>query len=786
VEKKMRDIKYSLSDLSCASCADRIERKVNKLDDVEVASVNFVTKEITITPKKSYDSETLFSKIKKIVKDEESSTEVCEISTNLLFAIEGLDCANCAAKIEDKLIKTDGIIDASVDFMSKKLKLVLSNVSEKNKIIDITQRIISKLEPGVTISEINQGGDSDVEEVDESTLKKDFIIFGVGILLFISALFVKEDTLPHYVLLILSYFIIGGEVVLKAFKNIFRGKVFDENFLMTIATVGAFIIGEHPEAVAVMIFFQIGEFFQDIAVNRSRRSIKKLLDIRPDTAMIQNGKNSVEMRIEEVGIGEIMIIRPGERIPLDGEVITGKSTIDTKVLTGESVPTSVFPGEQVLSGCININGVLTVMVTKLSSESTVSKVLELVENASSKKAPTEKFITKFARVYTPIVVIIAALLAFIPPLLIEGATFDEWIYRALIFLVISCPCALVVSIPLGFFGGIGAASRNGILVKGGNFLEALNDIEIAVFDKTGTLTEGTFTVTEINTMNGLSNEELLEKAAYVESYSNHPIAVSVVSKYNKEINQNLLSKVEEISGHGVKATYQGAEILIGNARLMDKEGIDFQESKSLGSILYIAIDGQYAGNIVVSDQIKKDSKTAIQMLKSFGIKKIVMLTGDKKLVADSVGKELMIDEVYSELLPEDKLIIVEELLKQKSKKGKLFFAGDGINDTPVLARSDIGIAMGGLGADAAIDVADVVIMNDEPSKIGTAVFVAKRTRKIVWQNIYFALGIKFMFLALGALGIATMWEAVIADVGVSLLAVLNAMRVLNYKYDKSL
>ncbi|PKK96683.1 MAG: cadmium-translocating P-type ATPase, partial [Tenericutes bacterium HGW-Tenericutes-3] len=486
--------------------------------------------------------------------------------------------------------------------------------------------------------------------------------------------------------------------------------------------------------------------------------------------------------VEEVNVGQIMVIRPGERIPLDGEVITGESTIDTKVLTGESVPRNVSIGEQVLSGCININGVLTAKVTKLSNESTVSKVLELVENATSKKAPTEKFITKFARVYTPIVVIIAALLALIPPLLINGATFDDWIYRALIFLVISCPCALVVSIPLGFFGGIGAASKNGILVKGGNFLEALNNIEIAVFDKTGTLTEGTFTVTEINTIGGLSKAALLEKAAYAESYSNHPIAVSVVKKYNKKIDQNQLTEVEEISGNGVKATVQGSRIMIGNSRFMEKESIDFEESESLGSILYIAIDGKYAGNIIVSDKIKKDSKIAIQVLKSLGIKKTVMLTGDKKRVADSVGMELMIDEVYSELLPEDKLIKVEELLKQKSKRGKLFFVGDGINDTPVLARSDIGIAMGGLGADAAIDIADMVIMSDEPSKIGTAVYVAKRTRKIVWQNIYFALGVKLIFLTLGAFGIATMWEAVIADVGVSLLVVLNSMRVLNYRY----
>lgn len=776
----MKEIKYSLSEISCASCADKIEQKIKKLNGVEEGYLNFVTKEIKVQVADSTDTARLFDTIKKIVKDEEGDVEVCELTPNVIYAIDGLDCANCAAKIEEKLNKTEGILGANVDFIAKKLTLQFKNSLDQKRIEEKVQKIIDKIEPGVTIAQSNVKNEDHVDE--ESSMTKDLIILGIGILLFIGGLLIAEGTVFRYVLLILSYFIIGGEVVLKAVNNIYRGKVFDENFLMTIATMGAFAIGEHPEAVAVMIFYKVGEFFQDVAVNRSRRSIKKLMSIRPDVATIKKGNTSVEMRVEDVQTGEIMIIKPGERIPLDGEVLSGDSTIDTKILTGESVPVNVTKGEMVLSGCININGLLTVKVTKLASESTVSKVLEMVENATSKKAPTENFITKFARVYTPIVTSLAVLIAVIPPLVIQGATFEEWIYRALIFLVISCPCALVVSIPLGFFGGIGAASRNGILVKGGNYLEALNNIEIAVFDKTGTLTEGTFTVTEINTANGATQEELLEKAAYVESFSNHPIAVSVVNKYNKEIDQSLITNVEEISGHGVKAAYQNDIIAIGNARLMKREGVEFKESIALGSIIYIAINGKYVGNIVVSDQIKQDSKTAIKMLKSLGIKKTVMLTGDKKLVADAVGQELDIDEIHSELLPEDKLNIVEKLLLQKSSRGKLFFVGDGINDTPVLARADIGIAMGGLGADAAIDVADVVIMNDEPSKIGTAVFVAKRTRKIVWQNIYFALGVKLLFLALGAVGIATMWEAVIADVGVSLLAVLNAMRVLKYNY----
>src|SRR5690554_2283685 len=772
----MKEIKYSLSEISCASCADKIEQKIKKLNGVEEGYLNFVTREIKVQVADSTDTARLFDTIKKIVKDEDGDVEVCELTPNVIYAIDGLDCANCAAKIEEKLNKTEGILGANVDFIAKKLTLQFKNSLDQKRIEEKVQKIIDRIEPGVTIAQSNVKNEEHVDE--ESSMTKDLIIFGIGILLFTGGLLIAEGTVFRYVLLILSYFIIGGEVVLKAVNNIYRGKVFDENFLMTIATMGAFAIGEHPEAVAVMIFYKVGEIFQDVAVNRSRRSIKKLMSIRPDVATIKKGNTSVEMRVEDVQTGEIMIIKPGGRIPLDGEVLSGASTIDTKILTGESVPVKITKGEMVLSGCININGLLTVKVTKLVSESTVSKVLEMVENATSKKAPTENFITKFARVYTPIVTSLAVLIAVIPPLVIQGATFEEWIYRALIFLVISCPCALVVSIPLGFFGGIGAASRNGILVKGGNYLEALNNIEIAVFDKTGTLTEGSFKVTQINPVIDISEDELLEKTAYVESFSNHPIALSVVKEYNKSIKQEIVSDIKEVSGHGIKAKVNSDEVLVGNARLMEKENISFEASSALGSILYIAINKKYVGNIVVSDQIKMDSKEAIRLLKALGVKKTIMLTGDKKSVATSVGKALGLDEIHAELLPEDKLNKVEELLNSKSKRGKLFFVGDGINDTPVLARADIGIAMGGLGADAAIDVADIVIMTDEPSKIATAVKIARRTRKIVWQNIILALGIKAFFLVLGAFGIATMWEAVIADVGVSLIAILNAMRVL--------
>ncbi len=780
----MKEYKYRLKDLSCANCAAKIESKVNKLQEVKDTSLNFVTKVLKVNVDDESNSNELFKTIKKIVRETEDGVEVFELTPeeNIVCSIEGLDCANCAAKIEVQLNKTDGIEEARVDFLSRKLTLSLSSLANKSEMIQKTQKIIDKIEPGVKIHELSKEENDDHDhDHGEGVNLKEMLRLIVGILIFVGVLFVSKSSIFYLPMFIISYLLIGGEVVFRAFRNILRGKVFDENFLMTIATIGAFAVGEYPEAVAVMLFYQVGELFQDIAVNRSRRSIKKLMSIRPDVAYVKKGNEVQEIKVEEVNVDDIIVIKPGERVPLDGIIIDGDSSLDTKALTGESVPMNVTVGEQVLSGCININGLLTVKVTKLASESTVAKVLELVETATSKKAPTEKFITKFARVYTPIVTLAAVLLAIVPPLFIQGATFEEWLYRALIFLVISCPCALVVSIPLGFFGGIGAASKNGILVKGGNYLEALNEIEIAVFDKTGTLTEGSFKVTQVNAVNDISKDELLEKTAYVESFSNHPIALSVVKEYNKSINQEIVSDIKEISGHGIKAKVNTAEVLVGNARLMERENISFEESSALGSILYIAINNKYVGNIVVSDQIKKDSKEAIKLLKALGIKKTVMLTGDKRAVATSVGKELGLDEVHAELLPEDKLNKVEELLKHKSKRGKLFFVGDGINDTPVLARADIGIAMGGLGADAAIDVADVVIMTDEPSKIATAVRIAKRTRKIVWQNIIFALGVKVFFLVLGAFGIATMWEAVIADVGVSLIAILNAMRVLKYK-----
>ena len=579
---------------------------------------------------------------------------------------------------------------------------------------------------------------------------------------------------------LISYIIVGGDIIKRAIRNISRGKVFDENFLMSIATIGAMLIGEYPEGIAVMLFYQVGELFQSYAVDKSRRSIADAMDIRPDYANVKRGDEVIKVDPDEVQIGDIIVIKPGERIPLDGKVIEGNSMVDTSALTGESVPREVEVGHEILSGCINVNGVITAEVTKEYGESTVSKILDLVENASSKKSQSEQFITKFARYYTPIVVIIAVFLATIPPLVIDGATFSDWIYRALTFLVVSCPCALVVSIPLSFFGGIGGASRKGILVKGSNYLEALAEAEIIVFDKTGTLTKGVFNVQEIHP-EGITKEELLELTSYAESYSNHPISNSLKQAYGKEIDNGRISDVEEISGHGVIAAVDGKKVAAGNIKLMKKLNIPCYEGEAVGTVVHVGIDDKYAGYIVIADEVKEDSARAIKELKEAKIKQTVMLTGDTKNVASKVAKQLGLDKVYSELLPGDKVEKVEELLAQKSAKGKLAFVGDGINDAPVLARADIGIAMGGLGSDAAIEAADVVIMTDEPSKIATAIKVSKKTLRIAHQNTVFSIGIKIIVLILSAFGIATMWAAIFADVGVTIIAVLNAFRALNVK-----
>ncbi|MGN0026593.1 MAG: heavy metal translocating P-type ATPase, partial [Clostridium sp.] len=578
-------------------------------------------------------------------------------------------------------------------------------------------------------------------------------------------------------LFILSYLLIGGNVILTAAKNILRGEVFDENFLMTIATLGAFFIGEYPEGVAVMLFYEIGELFQSYAVNRSRKSITSLMNIRADYANVIRNGNEEKVNPETVSIDEVILVKPGERVPLDGIIIKGNSFVDTSALTGESVPREVFEGEDILAGFINTNGVLNIKVTRNFKESTVSRILELVENASNKKAPTEKFITRFSRYYTPVVVFSALALAIIPPFVLNNGTFNEWLSRALIFLVVSCPCALVVSIPLGLFAGIGGASRKGILVKGGNYLEALKDVNTVVFDKTGTLTKGVFKVTEVNNVN-IDKEELIRIAAISESLSNHPIAQSIIKEYGKEVDSKELVNYEEISGHGVKTSLEGNEILVGNYKLMEKFNINYENINSIGTIVHIAINREYKGNIVISDEIKEGSKAAIKGLKDIGVSQTVMLTGDNKTVGEKVAGIVGLDKVYAELLPGDKVEKVEEIIESNNSQGKVIFVGDGINDAPVLARADIGVAMGGIGSDAAIEAADVVLMNDNPEALVSAIKIARKTNKILWQNIIFALGVKILVLILGAFGLANMWEAVFADVGVTVLAVINSTRCL--------
>lgn len=613
-------------------------------------------------------------------------------------------------------------------------------------------------------------------------MKKSLIVRIIGCLIFtISALLVNYFKIQYtfdiaMVLYIIAYLIIGADVVLKAIKNIFRGEIFDENFLMVVATIGALAVKEFPEAIAVMFLYQIGEEFQDIAVGKSRNAIKELMQIKPVSANVLRNGETVEVKPEEVEIDEIIVIKPGEKVPLDGRVIKGTSMLDTKTITGESVPRKIVEQELIYSGSINLNSVLEVKVTKKFEDSTVAKILELVEDATSKKAKTEKFITKFAKYYTPIVCFLALGLVTIPTLVFHQE-FIEWLYRALTFLVISCPCALVISVPLGFFGGIGGASKKGILIKGSNYLEALSHAKYAVFDKTGTITKGVFEIQKINPVD-ISEEELIRVAAHGEKFSNHPVALSIKKRYKGKYDESKVEGLEEISGKGIKAKIFYKDTLIGNAKLLEENNIKFEKVDDPGTIIYVAIDGTYKGYILIADKVKDDSKKAIEELKKAKIERTYILTGDERKIAEKIAKEVDVDICKSELLPDQKLENLEEILKERKGKEKVIFVGDGVNDSPCLARADIGIAMGGIGADAAIEAADVVIMTDELTKIAQAIKISKKTMKIVKQNIVFALAVKALVLVLGALGIANMWLAVFADVGVSMLAILNSMKTL--------
>lgn len=723
------------------------------------------------------------------------------------YLLEGLGCAHCASQIESEIAGLEGISSAAINFVTK--TLYIETDGQSRELVQRLQAAAQKHEAGVRVLPArgavqprqeaamgctdgccgDAGGKQQHHDDDghdhghshdhggEEGFKEQIGLVA-GAVIFAAAVLVPLPFGWSLALYLMAYLLIGGEVLLRAGRNILRGRVFDENFLMSIATIGAFAIGEFAEGVAVMLFYQVGELFQDMAVNRSRKSIAALMDIRPDYANLMVDGQLRKVAPESVAPGAVIVVRPGEKIPLDGVVLEGSSALDTSALTGESLPRQVEPGSEVLSGSVNKSGLLNIRVTKVFGESTVAKILDLVQNAGSKKAHIENFITKFARYYTPAVVFAAAALAVIPPLVLPGAVFGEWLRRALVFLVVSCPCALVISIPLSFFGGIGGASRNGILVKGGNYLEALAQVDTVVFDKTGTLTQGVFQVAEVVGAEGVSQEELLRLAAHAEGYSNHPIAASIQKAYGKELDRGSIADYEEIAGQGLRITFEGRTVLAGNSKLMDQQGVAYQKPERPGTVVYLAEDGSWKGYILIADQMKEDSAGAIKALRELGVKQLVMLTGDNRRVAQSVGQELGIDKVYSELLPHQKVERLEEAERQKTTKGSLIFVGDGINDAPVLARADVGVAMGGVGSDAAIEAADVVLMTDEPSKLAAAIRIARRTRSIVWQNVIFALAVKGVILLLGAVGMATMWEAVFGDVGVALIAVLNAMRVM--------
>ncbi|MEG1131596.1 MAG: heavy metal translocating P-type ATPase [Romboutsia sp.] len=776
-----------LEGLDCAHCAEVINEKVNKLEEVESANLNFINKVLTLNIESDLNQEEVIDKVIKIVNNTEPGLDIKvkeakNKSKKKELILNGLNCAHCAEVICEKVDKLGEVESANLNFINKVLTVNLVSGISSKETMDKVINIINDTEPGLDIQfkdnkkTINKSQSVEKDNND----KKDLIKLVIGVLVYIFGIYelaTGKESSFNTIVFVLAYIIVGGDVLLKALRNIGKGQIFDENFLMSIATIGALAIGESAEAVGVMVFYKVGEFLQAKAVGKSRKSITALMEIRPDYANLKVGSEIKEVSPYDVEVGDLIVVKPGERIPLDGTIIDGFSMVDTSALTGESLLREVGKGEEVLSGFINKNALLTILVEKEFEESTVSKILDLVENASAKKSKTENFITKFSKYYTPIVVISALLIAVVPPIIIPGASFDSWLYRGLIFLVVSCPCALVLSIPLSFFSGIGYASKQGILIKGSSYLEALRSVDTVVFDKTGTLTKGVFDVTSIKPI-GISEDELLRYASIAEVNSNHPIAKSIVKYYEGNIDLDKIKNYEEIAAHGITVDYEGEHILAGNEKLMMAQNIFYSKAEEVGTVVYIAVNKRYRGYIVIADKVKDDSKSCIEGLKNIGIKRTVMLTGDNQAVADDIGKKLNLDKVYANLLPTDKVSKLEELYEGRNEKEKIAFVGDGINDAPVLARADVGIAMGGLGSDAAIEAADVVLMTDEPSNIVKAIEISKKTNKIVWQNIVFALGVKLIVLVLGAGGVATMWEAIFADVGVALIAVLNAMRVM--------
>lgn len=779
----MKVREYAVDNLGCAGCAAKIQHEGSKMSGILNSNLDLYKKKMVVETDDSFDEEKFLLDINKVADKLEPGTKIYKKENELIktreYVVENLGCAGCAAKIQHESSKLAGVINSNLDLYKKKMTIESDSSFDEKSFLEKINTIADKLEPGTLIYKAESDDDTDEarakreEEIaqEKAEEKREKMLLIIGAVLFIVSVFLKPFPMVKLAVSIVAYIILGGDVVLNSFKNITKGNFLDENFLMTIATFGAFYLGETTEAVGVMLFYKIGEYFQESAVRNSRKSIEKLLDIRPDYANIRdNNGEVVKISPKKLKIGDIIIIKSGEKVPVDGIVIKGESDLNTAALTGESLPSDVTVNSEVLSGSLNGAGVLEVKVTKLFSDSTINKIIEMVENASNKKAESEKFITKFARYYTPIVVLIALIVGLGFPALFGN--FNMWFGRALIFLVISCPCALVLSVPLTFFSSIGKASKSGILIKGGNYLEALTTIGAVVFDKTGTLTKGKFKIDKLEAVNG-NEDDLLKTAKIGEFYSNHPIGKAIVSHGSIEINEEYIEGYKELSGFGVLSYYEGKMTLIGNYKLMREYKIEAEEKHYAGTVLYVAEDNVFLGYVYISDEIKEDSPMTIAGLKKVGIQSY-MLTGDSDRIGAVVGEKLGLnpDNVYSQLLPQDKVSKLEEI-KSKNDKG-VVFVGDGVNDAPVLSLADVGIAMGGVGSDIAIEAADVVIMKDEPSKILELLKIAKQNKKVVMQNIVMALGVKVIVMILGVFGIANMWMAIFSDVGVSLLAVLNA------------